>query len=183
MQLRAARSLVFNTEITEEDEVTEKKASPRATARIPPAAKPQRPEPPAPETRARPPCFSVISSSSETSVLNRRLRRCHAAGAGRSDRGHHPRSRPCASGQFSQNSLGESSRRGNALQSQSAKDAKYNFGRLIDLARAEPVVVEKHGRPVVVVLAIEEYQRLVAIEAAHAPDAAAAANVSGKSHD
>ncbi|WP_246740953.1 type II toxin-antitoxin system Phd/YefM family antitoxin [Mesorhizobium sp. NZP2298] len=42
----------------------------------------------------------------------------------------------------------------------SAKEAKYGFGRLIDLARAEPVVVEKHGRPVVVVLAIEEYKRL-----------------------
>ena len=42
----------------------------------------------------------------------------------------------------------------------SAKDAKYNFGRLIDTARAEPVVIEKHGRPVVVVLAIEEYERL-----------------------
>ena len=69
------------------------------------------------------------------------------------------------------------------MQAQSAKDAKYHCGRLIDLARAEPVVVEKHGRPVVVVLAVEEYHRLVAIEAAHAPAAAAAANVSGKSHD
>ena len=32
----------------------------------------------------------------------------------------------------------------------SAKDAKYGFGRLIDLARAEPVAVAKHGRTVVV---------------------------------
>lgn len=55
------------------------------------------------------------------------------------------------------------------MQTQSAKDAKYNFGRLIDTARAEPVVIEKHGRPVVVVLAIEEYQRLVSIAASHAP--------------
>lgn len=46
------------------------------------------------------------------------------------------------------------------MQSMSAKDAKYGFGRLIDLARAEPIVVEKHGRPVVVVLAIEEHERL-----------------------
>jgi prevent-host-death family protein len=44
----------------------------------------------------------------------------------------------------------------------SAKDAKYNFGKLIDTARAEPVTVEKHGRAVVVVLAVEEYERLVA---------------------
>jgi len=46
------------------------------------------------------------------------------------------------------------------MQSISAKDAKYGFGRLIDLARSEPVTVEKHGRPVVVVLAVEEYERL-----------------------
>ena len=42
----------------------------------------------------------------------------------------------------------------------SAREAKLHFGQLIDEARAEPVVVEKHGRPVVVVLAVEEYQRL-----------------------
>ncbi|WP_316190481.1 MULTISPECIES: type II toxin-antitoxin system Phd/YefM family antitoxin [unclassified Bradyrhizobium] len=46
------------------------------------------------------------------------------------------------------------------MQHISAKDAKYGFGRLIDLARAAPVAVEKHGRPVVVVMSIEEYQRL-----------------------
>lgn len=38
-----------------------------------------------------------------------------------------------------------------------AKDAKYGFGRLIDMACAEPVVVAKHGRPVVAVLSVEEY--------------------------
>lgn len=46
------------------------------------------------------------------------------------------------------------------MQRLSAKDAKYNFGRLIDLARVNAVTVEKHGRPVVVVLAVEEYERL-----------------------
>lgn len=51
------------------------------------------------------------------------------------------------------------------MQTLSARDAKYNFGRLIDTARAEPVTVEKHGRAVVVVLAFEEYERLKAIEA------------------
>ena len=45
-----------------------------------------------------------------------------------------------------------------------AKDAKYSFGRLIDLARAEPVTVAKHGRPVVVVMAIEEFERLKALD-------------------
>lgn len=49
------------------------------------------------------------------------------------------------------------------MQSLSAKDAKYGFGRLIDLARSEPVVVEKHGRPVVVVMAVEEYERLLGL--------------------
>lgn len=51
--------------------------------------------------------------------------------------------------------------------SMSAKDAKYGFGRLIDLARAEPVVVEKHGRPVIVVMAVEEFERLKAVESEH----------------
>ena len=46
----------------------------------------------------------------------------------------------------------------------SARDAKYHFGRMIDLARAEPVIVEKHGRPVVVVLSVEEYERLQEIK-------------------
>ena len=45
-----------------------------------------------------------------------------------------------------------------------AKDAKYGFGRLIDLARAKPVAVSKHGRPVVVVLAVEEFERLTALD-------------------
>lgn len=48
-----------------------------------------------------------------------------------------------------------------------AKDAKYGFGRLIDLARAEPVAVAKHGRPVVVVMAVEEYERLKVLEIGH----------------
>ena len=56
---------------------------------------------------------------------------------------------------------------GRDMQTLSARDAKYNFGRLIDTARAEPVTVEKHGRPVVVVLAVEEYQRLKMIESEH----------------
>ena len=50
------------------------------------------------------------------------------------------------------------------MQTLSAKDAKYGFGRLIDLARSEPVAVAKHGRPVVVVMAVEEYDRLKDIE-------------------
>ena len=47
----------------------------------------------------------------------------------------------------------------------SAKDAKYHFGELIDTARAQPVTVVKYGRPVVVVLAVEEYARLKGLDA------------------
>jgi prevent-host-death family protein len=49
---------------------------------------------------------------------------------------------------------------GPPMKSMSARDAKNEFGRLIDTARAEPVTIEKHGRPVVVVLSIEEYRRI-----------------------
>ena len=45
-----------------------------------------------------------------------------------------------------------------------AKNAKYGFGGLIVLARAEPVTVAKHGRPVVVVTAVEEFERLKALD-------------------
>jgi prevent-host-death family protein len=47
------------------------------------------------------------------------------------------------------------------MQRISAREAKNGFGRLIDMARAEPVLIEKHGRAVVVVIAFEEYERLV----------------------
>lgn len=46
------------------------------------------------------------------------------------------------------------------MKSIAARDAKNGFGHLIDLARAEPVMIEKHGRPVVVVLSVEEFERL-----------------------
>jgi prevent-host-death family protein len=46
------------------------------------------------------------------------------------------------------------------MQRMSARDAKNGFGKLIDLARAKPVAIEKYGRSVVVVMAIEEYERL-----------------------
>jgi prevent-host-death family protein len=46
------------------------------------------------------------------------------------------------------------------MKTMSAKDAKNSFGLLLDQARAEPVQIEKHGRPVVVVMSVEEFQRL-----------------------
>ena len=50
-----------------------------------------------------------------------------------------------------------------------AKEAKDGFGRLIDLARAEPVTVAKHGRAVVVVMAVEEFERLQRLDAGRSP--------------
>jgi prevent-host-death family protein len=52
------------------------------------------------------------------------------------------------------------------METLTAKDAKYGFGRLIDLARAKPVAVTKHGRPVIVVIAVEEFERLKALDEA-----------------
>ncbi|MCI4679615.1 type II toxin-antitoxin system prevent-host-death family antitoxin [Rhodoblastus acidophilus] len=46
------------------------------------------------------------------------------------------------------------------LKAMSARDAKNGFGLMIDTARAEPVLIEKHGRGVVVVVSVEEYERL-----------------------
>ena len=50
------------------------------------------------------------------------------------------------------------------MDTMSAKDAKNAFGLLLDKARAAPVIVEKHGRAVVVVLSVEEYDRLNSAE-------------------
>ena len=46
------------------------------------------------------------------------------------------------------------------MRTMTAKDAKNNFGLLLDCARAEPAQVNKHGRPVVVVVSVEEFHRL-----------------------
>lgn len=51
------------------------------------------------------------------------------------------------------------------MKTMSAREAKNGFGLMIDTARASPVLVEKHGRGVVVVMAVEEYERLKDIEA------------------
>ena len=61
-----------------------------------------------------------------------------------------------------------------------AKDAKYGFGRLIDWARAEPVMIAKHGRPVVVVMAVEEYERLKELKLSSARAAGPARNTKAR---
>lgn len=42
----------------------------------------------------------------------------------------------------------------------SANHAKAKFGQLLDHARRAPVTIEKHGRPVAVVLSTEDYEAL-----------------------
>lgn len=47
------------------------------------------------------------------------------------------------------------------MKTMSARQAKNSFGLLMDSARAGPVIIEKHGRPVVAVLAVEKYEALI----------------------
>ena len=53
------------------------------------------------------------------------------------------------------------------MKSLPAVEAKNNFGRLLDMAHAGPVMIEKHGRSVAVVLSVEEYERLGGYEDAY----------------
>lgn len=46
------------------------------------------------------------------------------------------------------------------MKSLTATEAKNSFGMLLDWARQEPVLIEKQGRKVAVMLSVEEYQRL-----------------------
>ena len=43
-----------------------------------------------------------------------------------------------------------------------ATDAKNHFGRLLDNAQREPVIIEKQGRPVAVMLSKYDYDRIQA---------------------
>lgn len=45
-----------------------------------------------------------------------------------------------------------------------AAEAKNKFGELVDLARASPVAITKYDRPVLVVMAIEEFERLQGLD-------------------
>ena len=46
------------------------------------------------------------------------------------------------------------------MRSMAAGDAKNRFGELLDAAQREPVIIEKHGRPVAVVVSAEDYREL-----------------------
>jgi prevent-host-death family protein len=49
----------------------------------------------------------------------------------------------------------------------SASEAKQKFGKIMDAARINPVVIEKSGRESVVVISIERYRELQAVEDAY----------------
>jgi prevent-host-death family protein len=46
------------------------------------------------------------------------------------------------------------------MQTFAATDVAKKFGAIVDIARREPVLVESHGRPQVVMLSPQEYERL-----------------------
>ena len=61
----------------------------------------------------------------------------------------------------------------------SATEMKNRFGRYLETAVAEPVVVEKSGRPVAVLLSHDEFQRLEHFEDAYWVARAEAATAEG----
>ena len=46
------------------------------------------------------------------------------------------------------------------MKTMSARETQNGFGLMIGTARAGPVLIEKHGRGIVVVVSVEEYERL-----------------------
>jgi antitoxin Phd len=51
----------------------------------------------------------------------------------------------------------------------SIQDAKNRFSAVVEAARQEPQMVTKHGKPAVVVVDAEEYERLRRLERLQAP--------------
>ena len=50
------------------------------------------------------------------------------------------------------------------MQTMSAHEAKARFGQLLDTARTEPVMIEKHGRPVAVLVSKQEFDDIQAMK-------------------
>lgn len=46
------------------------------------------------------------------------------------------------------------------MKSIAAREARNNFGELMDTAQREPITIEKHGRPSVVVMSTTEYDQI-----------------------
>jgi antitoxin Phd len=56
-----------------------------------------------------------------------------------------------------------------ARQTWSVQDAKNRFSEVVEAARRKPQTVTKHGKPAVVVVAADEYERLRKLEHLKAP--------------
>lgn len=56
-----------------------------------------------------------------------------------------------------------------ARQSWSIQDAKNRFSEVVEAARRKPQTVTKHGKPAVVVVAADEYERLRKLQHLKAP--------------
>ena len=41
-----------------------------------------------------------------------------------------------------------------------AKEAKNNFGEMLDTVQREPLTIEKHGRAIAVVMSVHDYQEM-----------------------
>ena len=52
-----------------------------------------------------------------------------------------------------------------------AADAKNKFGEMVDTARSAPVAITKYDRPVLVVMASEEFALFAKMDAAQSPSA------------
>ncbi len=50
------------------------------------------------------------------------------------------------------------------MQTVSSVEAKTKFGQLLDMAQKGPVAVEKHGRPVSVMISYEDFEHYQALE-------------------
>jgi prevent-host-death family protein len=50
------------------------------------------------------------------------------------------------------------------MRSVPAKEAKNRFGQLLDMAQRAPVTIEKNGRPVAVIMSMEDYERFEEVE-------------------
>jgi antitoxin Phd len=51
----------------------------------------------------------------------------------------------------------------------SVQDAKNRFSEVVEAARRQPQTVTKHGKPAVVVLAVEEYEKLRELQRLKSP--------------
>jgi antitoxin Phd len=54
-----------------------------------------------------------------------------------------------------------------SIKTVAAAEAKQSFGRLLDDAQREPILIERNGRPVAVVLSVAEYELFERLEDAH----------------